>query len=347
MENNKNLKFKSAYLILCGFAIIFLIFSKTEAQIIKLKYGSYGPKSIIDDPILWYIDEVSKRSGINIKIEEYFGGVLAKAPDCLDALGKGVYDIGWISPALTPGKTPINFIINATPLIVKTLYSGCAAADELVRTFPPAGDEYKKNNLKFLFHTGVWHYTLISTKPVKSIKDIKGLRTRTFGYLSKVWAELGGIPISISIAEAYDALQRGTIDGVLTQPMPIVKSLRLFEIAKHYFAIELGSLPTPTVMNLDVWNKLPEKVRNEMLKLEIDMPKIVDKLINNEELKCISEMKKKGVHFYEPSTEDKARLKEVEEKIIKMITEDLESKGVTNVKEAIGKYISLIRKYSN
>jgi TRAP-type C4-dicarboxylate transport system substrate-binding protein len=319
--------------------------TRAEAQKIILKYGDYTPGGTIDAPIKWYFDEVSKRSGVKIEFENYLGGVLAKAPDCLDAIGKGVYDIGWISPVFTPAKTPLAMIPNATPLVAPTLFSAVKAANELVRTFPAAAAEYNRSNVKILFHTGSWHYNLVSTKPVNSLGDIKGLKVRTFGYLAKVWAELGGVPVAISVAETYDALQKGVIDGTLTQPSSF-KTLKLSEIAKHFIKLNLGCLAAPVLINMDSWNKLPEKVRKEMLNLESDMPKMVDQIISNQELKILEDTNKEGIKTYELPAADTVRIREVSNIISQIVVDDLTAKGVTNAKEAMDIYLATIGKYT-
>jgi TRAP-type C4-dicarboxylate transport system substrate-binding protein len=99
-------------------------------------------------------------------------------------------------------------------------------------------------------------------------------------------------------------------------------------------------------MNLDTWNKLPERVRKEMLKLESDMPKMVDQIQSREELKAIESMRKEGLSVYEISAADKARVGEVGKIIAKIVVEDLTSKGVTNAKEAMDIYLAAIGKYA-
>jgi TRAP-type C4-dicarboxylate transport system substrate-binding protein len=348
-ENSKAL-IGSAYLAV-ALAVFSLIIglalpTSTEAQSIKLKYGSYGPQSVIDDPVLWYINEVSKRSGTKIEVETYFGGILAKPADCLDAIGTGVYQIGWISPVFTPGRTPLATIPNGTPLVVPTLTVGCKAADELIRTFPPAAAEYEKANVKYLFQTGIWQYDVICRKPIKTLEDIKGLRIRTFGYLSKAWAELGGTPVMVPISEAYDNLQKGSVDGVAISPFSLYKGLRLYEVAKYFTKFDLGCLPTPVLMNMAAFNKLPQNVRKAMLEVAKEMPAKVDEIISRQELAAIEGMKKDGVTEYELSASDKARIREVGKSIVKTVVDDLTSKGVSNAKEAMDIYLAAIQKYS-
>ena len=329
-------------------ALSFVAFSQdasaAEAKSIKLKYGTYGPQSVIDDPVLWFIDEVSKRAGIKIELETYYAGTLAKPPDCLDAIGHGVYDFGWISPAFTPAKIPHAIIPNSVPLIISRMEVGLKAADELARTYPPAVEEYKASNVKLLFHTGVWHYNLISKKPVKSLDDIKGLKVRTFGYLSKAWAELGGVPVSISVAEAYDALQKGVIDGVLMTPFAVWKSLRLCEVAKNFTRVDMGCLPTPVLMNMKTWNSLPEKVQNEMINLAAEMPDKAAEITRNVEMDAIEGMKKDGVKIFELGAEDKNKRNEVAKSITNIVVEDLTAKGIKNAEEEMELFLELIQK---
>lgn len=320
-------------------------FASAKTDTIKLRYGSYSPRGIIDDPILWFFEEVSKRSGVKIKLEPYFSGTLAKPMDCLDAIGYRAYDVGWISPAFTPGKTPLAMILGSTPLVAQSIYSMLSAADEVVRTCQPVMDEFLKAKVKFLFHTGVGQYELISTKPVKSLENIKGLRVRTFGYQAKAWAELGGTPVTIPITDAYDALQKGVVDGVLTQPFSMYKGLRLYEVAKNFTKVDFGCLPAPVVMNVDAWNELPENVKKEMVALVGGIPAEADKFLTNPDLSSIEGMKKEGVAIYDLSPEDKARIQETGQVIAQSIVADFTAKGVSGAKDVMDMYLKALEKY--
>ncbi len=330
---------------------IFIVFtsmsayaSDTKKVIIKFKYGSYAPHGVIDSPILWYLDEISKRSGVQIEVETYFGGTLAKPQDCLDAIGIGIYDIGWISPAFTINKTPLAIIPNSTPLIDIPLETSLKAAKELSQTFQPMAEEFKNAGTKCLFHSGVWYYNLISKKPIKNYEDIKGLRVRTYGYLAKLWAELGGTSVSIPIPEIYYALEKGVIDAVMTQPISMYKTLHISDIAKNFTKINLGCVSVPVVFNLKRWNKLPEQVRKSMIDLADEMPVIANQMINSRELEAIERMKKEGINIKELSATDMARSKEAANLISEIIVKDLESKGVVTAREAMDIYLKFINK---
>ncbi len=50
-------------------------------------------------------------------------------------------------------------------------------------------------------------------KPIKSVKDIKGLKFRVGGFAGKVIERMGGVPQNIPGGEVYQALEKGTIDA--------------------------------------------------------------------------------------------------------------------------------------
>ncbi|MFA5906867.1 MAG: TRAP transporter substrate-binding protein DctP [Desulfobacula sp.] len=324
------------------FGTVYALASETKA--IKLKYGSYAPRNSIDEPIFRYLEEVSKISGVQIQVEPYFVGTLAKPEDCLGAIGLGIYQIGWISPVFNSEKVPFATIPNATPVVSVPLKNSLMAAYEYTTTYPPALQEFEKAGVTYLFHSGAWYYDLISQKPVKSYEDIKGLRVRTFGYLAKAWAELGGSPISMPIPEVYSALQKGILDAVLTQPVSMHKSLHLSDVAKNFTKIRFGCLSVPVIMTTKTWEDLPKQVQSAMIQVAKQMPAVTDEMVSNAELAAIEDMKNSGITINEISEADMNKTKEVSKKIARVIVSDLESKGVSTAGTAMDLYLNAIEK---
>ena len=315
----------------------------SPAQKIVLKYGSYGVRVAHDEPIIWWAEEVSRRSGVKIEFEFYWAEALAKAPDSLDALGAGAYDVGWLSPIFTPGKTPYLAVANATPLTTSDLEVICAAYDELGRK-GPGKVESEKANLKYLFAYGVWDYQLIGVKPIRSLEDVKGYRCRTFGYFSLPWKELGGTPVSMAMPEVYSAFQSGLLDGALQDPSTFVKA-KYYEVAKNYTTMNFGCLPGPFAMNMNKWNGLPLNVQKVMLEVAEEMPKHTKEIIGRMQASSIEELKSKGVKFYNLSESDRERVRKLAEKIWKQIGASIDAKSLPGTK-AMDLWIGLINKYA-
>jgi len=99
------------------------------------------------------------------------------------------------------------------------------------------------------------------------MEDLKGMTLRGLGFIAEVVSALGGTPRSIPMPEAYEAVQKKVIDGLMI-PMETLRAFRLAEVTKY--ATEcwpIGQVYTfYLVMNKDTWNKLPpalQKVFNE------------------------------------------------------------------------------------
>lgn len=350
MRRNKNevRKVVVGWSILVACLILFQpisAFSKSKASgdTIVLKYGSYSPRVGFDEPQIWWAEEVSRRSGTKIEYEFYWAEALAKAVDCLNALGAGVYDIGWVSPIFTAGKTPYMAVANATPLTTSSIEVICAAQDELVNQ-GPGKQELEKAHTKFLFSSSVYDYKLLGIKPIEKIEDIQNYRSRTFGYLSLAWKKLGGVPISMPMPEVYQALQAGLLDGALHQPTTFIKA-KYYEVAKHYTPINCGCLPVAVVMNMKKWNSLPKNIQKVMLDVAKEMPRHAAELIESSELKAVEQLKEKGVTFHDFPDESRARMRVIAEEVWKDIAAGLNKKGLPG-SEAIDLWIKLVRKHS-
>src|SRR5690606_17021155 len=83
--------------------------------------------------------------------------------------------------------------------------------------FEKINEELAKQNLYMLATTaGFIEHIWTVDKPIRSPEDLRGLRIRTPGLIeSKFLEELGGSTTTLSSAELYEALERGTIDGLV------------------------------------------------------------------------------------------------------------------------------------
>ena len=125
-----------------------------------------------------------------------------------------------------------------------------AIADDLNAFMEPQG-----------FHLVGYMYqgprNLLSTRPVRSIDDIAGLRLRIpqtplFVALAQSW---GATPTAISLGEVYTSLESGVIDAVEGTSETIVSS-RFFENANYLTITEHNFYPQPMVAYKGWWDGL-------------------------------------------------------------------------------------------
>ena len=72
---------------------------------------------------------------------------------------------------------------------------------------------------------------IVSTvkKPVRTLEDLKGQKLRTAGRPADILRNVGGTPVAVEMADIYDGLQRGVVDGLIAS-MEVQKGWKTGEI---------------------------------------------------------------------------------------------------------------------
>jgi len=102
-------------------------------------------------------------------------------------------------------------------------------------------------------------------KDIAGLEDLEGLRMRIPGFAGEILAQLGVEPINIPAGDLYQALSENTIDALEWVGPSHDLRMGFQEIAPYYYtgwhepATELQFL-----VNLQVWNQLPEDLREIM-----------------------------------------------------------------------------------
>lgn len=94
-------------------------------------------------------------------------------------------------------------------------------------------------------------------RPLKTVADLKGLKLRTPSQMSaRSIRALGAVPVPMPITKLYNALARGTVDGVLVSPT-VLHTFKIKEVTRYFASgIPFGSSPMFIVMNKRSWNEL-------------------------------------------------------------------------------------------
>jgi TRAP-type C4-dicarboxylate transport system substrate-binding protein len=204
---------------------------------VTLKLHHYLPPSSNLHARLYvpWAEKLSADSGGRLKVEIFpalqLGGTL---PQLYDQARQGVVDMVSIVPGATPGRFPATEVIEL-PFVAgqKGIVNAQAcqefAENHLGKTFADV------KLLSFWAHDqGVIH----SSRPVTSMKDMKGLRLRSPSRLTgEALTALGAIPIGMPIPQIPEALAQRTLDGAVV-PWEPVPSLRINELVSNHTSIE-------------------------------------------------------------------------------------------------------------
>jgi TRAP-type C4-dicarboxylate transport system substrate-binding protein len=237
-----------------------------ELQPLTLRYATVTSETASQGKAAQaFAERVEKDSGGKITVEIFYNASLLSGQESLKGISSGVADLGWMTPLYYPQELPVNNWVmkmgHVAPRSFPTgIFAGSAAAQELQVTQPALDAEWQEHNAKLLWTAQpsiAW--SLLCTKPVESLADAKGLRTRSSG---SPWNEelqaLGMVPVKMSPNEMYEGLQRGVIDCVIGTPSTFI-SFGLLEVAKHFTPLATSpSIGADTlVMNRSTWDSLP------------------------------------------------------------------------------------------
>lgn len=227
----------------------------------ELAFGTFVPAASptvtkIYTPWIEWFNQRAGEHGVTIKL--FPGGTLGRNPRAQEQLVRdGVADLTITVPAYTPGVYP-DYDIFELPGIASDVREATLAAVELAAENKLSG--YEDFHVVATYTSGP--YMLHTKEPVESFEDIADKRIRVAGQIQTAVVEaLGGVPQNMSALEMAENIDRGLIDGAMTDAS-VAKTFRVADVAKNHFATELGVLPFLIIMNKGVYEDLPQPVKD-------------------------------------------------------------------------------------
>lgn len=227
------------------------------ASAAELKIASFpGPKHPINARLFtpWLNSVNAMNKGLNVKL--YVAGKLGKGP--AKQFKRAVDGVADVSFGLQ-GYTSKQFRATTLVELANVMGSAVDGTKRLQAAYAKSAavrKEYDKVHV-----LGIWTIDvpiiMTKSKPIKSIADLKGLKLRTPSQMSaRSISALGAVPVPMPITKLYNALARGTVDGVLVSPT-VLHTFKIKEVTRYFASgIPFGSSPMFIVMNKKSWNKL-------------------------------------------------------------------------------------------
>jgi TRAP-type C4-dicarboxylate transport system substrate-binding protein len=250
--------------ILIGLMVIVTLVPSIVFGAIELRFANYFPVPARQSKICEeFIKDLEARSGGELKIRLFTAGTLLSAPKIYDGVVEGIADIGFSNISYTYGRFRMTEALDL-PLGFPNAWVSNHVANDFYRQFKPK--EWDKIHMLSM-HTSPVNVVLTASKPVNKMEDLKGMTLRGTGFIADVVSALGGTPRSIAMPEAYEAMQKKVIQGLMI-PMETLRAFRLAEVSKYVTECwPIGQVYTfYLIMNKDKWNKLPpniQKILNE------------------------------------------------------------------------------------
>ena len=220
---------------------------------VTLPVGMYFP--------MW-ADKVEAMSGGRLKIEMHGSGEIVPGPAVFESVRDGVLDCGQNTPGWQKGQYPAGDLFYTLPAgvtetndLLVWMYGDEGAALEqemygdIIKVFPLGLTPPE---------SGIW-----TTKPVKTLGDIKGLKVRSAGLSMELWQKLGASVVLLPGGEVVPSLRRGVIDAAAFAFPSMDVGLGLHEVCKYLMGppIHMGSNIFQLLINTDKYNALPDDLK--------------------------------------------------------------------------------------
>jgi TRAP-type C4-dicarboxylate transport system substrate-binding protein len=195
-----------------------------------------------------------------LKLEIFFGSSMGPMPRHYDLARTGVADMSFFQHGTTRGRFPLVELMHS-PYLVPPGAKGSLTATKVAADMKPVfAKEHKGTRLLWIVFnrpSGVYD----SAKPIQSLEDLKGRRYRAPTPTDVAMLKsLGALPIGMPATHMAESLQKGTIDGVVTDPMGVF-SFKLGEMVKYYSNMFVSVISFGLVINEKSYNALPKDLR--------------------------------------------------------------------------------------
>lgn len=228
-------------------------------KVIELKFASFLSPMHHEhiEAFIPFTKAVEERTNGRVKMTIYPGEALCKARDLYDCALQGISETAYFIQAYTAGRFPLTGVMEL-PINVPSGKIGTQIIWDLYGKYLKS--EYSGVKLLSIWTNQPGH-VFTTKRPIKTLEDIRGLRIRSPGPTQTILLkELGASPITMPASDLYDALQRGMVDGMLTD-FPALQGFRFYEVVKYCTTLNSYVLPMGYAFNLQVWNSLPPDIK--------------------------------------------------------------------------------------
>lgn len=247
---------------LCAVLMLAGLAASAQAKTTTLTYSIFFPATHGHTQLVnQWAQEIEKRTHGEVKINVFPGATLTPADQSYDGVVKGISDIAMGVLSYVKGRFPLSEVIDL-PLGYKSGLQVTRLCNAYYQKFQPK--ELADTQMMYMHGHGPG---ILHTKtPVEKLADLQGMKIRCSGNSAKVVAALGATPVAMPQTEAYDALQKGVVDG-LVSPIETLKGWKFAEVIKSTTQ-NFGSSYTLAffvVMNKKKWDSL-SKENQEIIK---------------------------------------------------------------------------------
>ncbi len=309
-------------LLLLGSTLMPTLVDATLAK--PLRYANFPPASTFPSMQMdAWIAAIHKRTQNKIQIQTFPGGTLLNVKGMLRGVARGQADIGCTSMLYYPGSFPL-FEVFGLPLGFSSSSEASFVAWEVFKAHKPK--ELARYKVLSIFASAPSQ--IMSTKPVKTLEDVKKITLRASGPISDALEAIEGHAVSIPMSETPEALQKGVVDGVCSS-WDTLYDMNYAERCQHGLSLNMPVYPFAVIMNKKTWEALPEDVRQSIDAYADEHVRYTGNLVDTSGKKALDwAIKKHNFQLTVSTTAEQEQIRTASQKLIDAWKKKAKDKGI-------------------
>jgi len=299
-------------------ALILLLFAlnfQANAEKIPFKFAHLIPPNEAGSEVgLWIEKELNQDPSNLIEAKYYHSGQLGDAVEIVKKVSMGTIQGGFLIGNIAPDLNP-KFGIGTLAYLMDSydkwtaLLNNNELREELFTSLVPKGIRVID-----LCYFGV--YGMASTKPIRSLDDLNGMKMRTTQgkYPVAFWKALGVNPVPLPWGEVFTAIKQGVVEG--TDQTPVATAIRLADVTKYFTKTNHMIGLFFFVVNEKWFKNLDQNTKNLLISCvqrNFEKARQMDMKFNQEAPQILTS---KGIEVIELPQKELERLKEVQQKVV-------------------------------
>lgn len=212
---------------------------------------------------MYFVDQVREKGpAVGLDVEFFPAGQLGKWGDVPTMLTSGIADVGGVTPAYLSAQMPLTSGFD----LPGYTSDSCVGAAAVMRASDEGSVAYKNEirpmDIHPLWGVQLTGYELMTTKQVTDPHSMRGSVLRSpGGAVDRVVDAIGGAGVSMPLADMYEAISRGTVDGTVASPTSMAPYGLADVLQYSTIGAKLGSVSILYSMSNEQWSALNDKQR--------------------------------------------------------------------------------------
>lgn len=229
-----------------------------------IKVGTFVPEQSVgvSRVIKPWMEAVGAEAGDDVRLQGFWGGTLGKSPfKQFELTQNGVIDVSWVLPGYTAGQFPEMGIFEL-PFLFRSAEEASVVGWKLHEQGLLTGFD----GVHVIGFFAAEPNALFMRNKISSLEDLKNMKIRSAGGIHASWLQsLGAAPQTLSSAEMNEALNRGTIDGVI-QGWTGMRTFKTMALVNQAYSVPTGTIPFLLLMNQKKWDSLGKEAQASIMK---------------------------------------------------------------------------------